>query len=80
MENNAYVNQPKNVEHLHNSNAAQDQTIPAYNAQHNRDNALSVDAQNDLLQSQIERNLPAAAASPHQHREITIQLSHYGPN
>ena len=80
MGNNTYVNQPQNIGNLHNSNAAQDQRIPTYNAQHNGDNALSVDAQNDLLQSQLETNLPAAAGSPQQHREITIPLSNYRPN
>ena len=80
MGNNEYVNQPQKIGNLHNLNAAQDQTIPAYNAQHNRNNALSVDAQNNLLQSQWDTNLPAAAGSPDQNREIAIPLSHCRPN
>ena len=80
MKNNAYVYGPQNIGNLHNTNPAQDQTIPAYNAQHKWDNALSVDAQNNLLPIQLESNLRAAAGSPHQHREITIPFSHYpGP-
>ena len=76
MGNNALVNQQQNIGNLHNS---KHHTIPAYNVQHNRDNLISVDPQNNLFSSQLETKLPAAARSPHQHREITIPLSHYRP-
>ena len=80
MENTACPNQPQNIGNLHNSNPAQDHTIQAYNLQHYRDNELSVNTQNIFLSRKLETNLPAAAESPHQYREIKIPLCHYRPN
>ena len=52
MGNNALVNQQQNIGNLHNS---KHHTIPANNVQHNRDNLISVDPQNNLFSSQLER-------------------------
>ena len=78
--NNAYDNQPQSIGNLYNKNPAQDYMSPAYNAQQNRDNVLPFETQVNFLPIQIETNLPAAAESLHQHREISIPLSNYRTN